>query len=99
MSGRAAHHSGPKEEASDIRTLARARHTPDHAAEEWPVPLPIPPQISIALQAALKVVVADEQTLDDPRDLTEQTTAQTAFSNTPRSGRAGFLYQTGGVNS
>ena len=31
------------------------------------------------LKAALNVVVADEQTLDDPRDLTEQTTAQTGF--------------------
>jgi hypothetical protein len=51
------------------------------------------------LKAALNVFVAEGQTLDDPRDLTEQTTAQTAFSYTSRSGRAGFLYQTGGVNS
>jgi hypothetical protein len=44
----------------------------------------------------LKVVVADEQTLDDPRDLTEETTAQTSFYYTSRSGRPGFLYRTGG---
>jgi hypothetical protein len=47
----------------------------------------------------LNALVAEGQTLDDPRDLTEQTTAQTAFSYTSRSGRPGFLYQTGGVNS
>jgi hypothetical protein len=51
------------------------------------------------LKAALNGFVAEGQTLDDPRDLTEQTTAQTAFSYTSRSGRPGFLYQTGGLNS
>jgi hypothetical protein len=35
-------------------TIAGVRHTPDHAAEESPVPLPIPPQTSIAPQSRLK---------------------------------------------
>jgi hypothetical protein len=37
------------------------------------------PRHPLLLKAALNLVVAEGQTLDDPRDLTEQTTAQTAF--------------------
>jgi hypothetical protein len=57
------------------------------------------PHVAESFKAASNVFVAEEQTLDDPRDLTDKATAQTAFSYTPRSARAGFLYQTGGVNS
>ena len=59
-------------------------------------PRPRSPQL---LQAALNVFVADELTVGCPRGLTEETMAQTAFSYTSRSGRAGFLYQTRGLNS
>jgi hypothetical protein len=45
-----------------------------------PVPLPIPSYDALRfLKAALNVFVAERQTLDDPRDLTEKTTAQTGF--------------------
>ena len=37
------------------------------------------PRLPRRLKAALNVFVAEEQTLDDPRDLTEQTAAQTGF--------------------
>ena len=43
------------------------------------IPLPIPVCNPKLLKAALNVFVAEEQTLDDPRDLTEETTAQTGF--------------------
>ena len=44
------------------------------------IPLPIPsPDVPEPFKAALNVFVAEGQTLDDPRDLTEQTTAQTGF--------------------
>ena len=39
-------------------------------------PQPLSPQL---LKAALNGLVAERQTLDDPRDLTEQTTAQSGF--------------------
>jgi hypothetical protein len=51
------------------------------------------------LKAAFNALIADGLRVDGPGDLAEQTTAQTAFSYTSKSGRAGFLYQTGGVNS
>ena len=55
-----------------------------------PTPLAITPKPLISLptstpgapeffKAALSVVVAEDRALDDPRDLTEQTTAQTGF--------------------
>jgi hypothetical protein len=37
------------------------------------------PRCSRALQAALNVFVAEGQTLDDPRGLTEETTAQSGY--------------------
>ena len=43
------------------------------------IPLPIPLCNPKLLKAALNVFVAEQQVLDDPRDLTEQTTAQTGF--------------------
>jgi hypothetical protein len=43
------------------------------------IPLPIPLCNPKLLKAALNVFVAEQQVLDDPRDLTDQTTAQTGF--------------------
>jgi hypothetical protein len=44
------------------------------------IPLPIPSHDALRLlKSAVHTFVADEQTLDDPRDLTEETTAQTDF--------------------
>jgi hypothetical protein len=37
------------------------------------------PRYPQLLKSALNIFVAEGQTLDDPRDLTEQTTAQTGF--------------------
>jgi hypothetical protein len=78
----------------------RHRHTPDLLPRELTIPLPTLIHDAVELlKAAFNVFTAEGRMLDDPRDLTEDTTAQTAFSYTSRSGRAGFLYQTGGVNS
>jgi hypothetical protein len=51
------------------------------------------------LKAALKVLVADERTLDGPEDLTGKTTAQNRLLYASRSGRLDLLYQSGGLNS
>jgi hypothetical protein len=63
------------------------------------IPLPIPLCNPKLLKAALNVFEAEGQTLEDPRDLAYETTAQKRLLYTSRSGRAGFLYQIGGVNS
>jgi hypothetical protein len=56
------------------------RHTPEYAAEELAIPLPTLSHDALRLlKAALNVVVAEGQTLDDPRDLTQETTARTGF--------------------
>ena len=56
------------------------RHTPDHVAEESPVPLPTLIHYAVELlKAALNVFVAEGPILDDPGDLSEQTTAQSGF--------------------
>jgi hypothetical protein len=60
----------------NIEGLARPPHSPEHAAEESPVPLPTPPRIFILLlKAVLNVVVADERALDGQEDLSGETTA------------------------
>jgi hypothetical protein len=46
--------SGPREQSKDLWGSVSPRHTPDQAAEESLVPLPIPPQISIAPQGRLQ---------------------------------------------
>ena len=46
--------AGDEGESQDLRALARVRHTPDYAAEESLIPLPIPPQRSIAPQSRLQ---------------------------------------------
>src|SRR5215218_9950999 len=73
--GRAAFRSDRAEQGSssppERSTLPR-----EHAAERSPLPLPIPTQIPIAPQSRLKRLCSRGQTLDDPRELTEETTAQ-----------------------
>jgi hypothetical protein len=62
------------------RGFTGSRRTPDLGSRILPIPLPTPshdaPEL---LKAALKVFVAEGQTLDGPEDLTEETTAQTGF--------------------
>src|ERR671911_1286338 len=70
---------GPKEECKDLQALARVRHTPEHAAEELPVPMPIPHQISTAPQSCFTHLCSQRTSSWLPRDLTHKTTAQTGF--------------------
>jgi hypothetical protein len=53
------------------------RHAPDDTAKESPIPLPTPSHHALQfLKAALNVVVAEVQALDDPKDLTRESPAQ-----------------------
>jgi hypothetical protein len=71
---------GSGSEKSFLKGDMAPRHTPDYAAEESPAPLPTPNYDPFELlKAALNVFAAEVQTLDGPRDLTEETTAQTGF--------------------
>jgi hypothetical protein len=71
---------GPIEQSKDLWGSVRPRHTPDHAAEQSLIPLPIPSHDALRLlKSAVHTFVAEGQTLDDPSDLTDKTTAQTDF--------------------
>ena len=68
--------SGPVEESKSLLGPAELRDTPDIDAEGPHNPLRIPtPDVSERLKAALNVVEAEEQALDDPEDLTSGTDA------------------------
>jgi hypothetical protein len=53
-----------------------SRPAPDQGAQAFQVPLPAPRLRSQSLEAALNAFVAEERTLDHPKDLPDQTTAQ-----------------------
>jgi hypothetical protein len=63
---------GPIEKDKDLRGLPEPRNTPGIDTESSLIPVPVPshhaPEL---LKAALNVVVADEQPLDGPEDLTQ----------------------------
>jgi hypothetical protein len=57
------------------------------------------PDVPRLLKAALNAFVAEERALDDPRDLTEETTAQTGFYTHRDLDGQGSSIRPGGLNS
>src|SRR5215212_3392959 len=94
---RAAHQSGPKGEGWHLRALGRVRHTPEHAAEESSILLPIPSQISTAPQSCLKGLCSRGADSRRPRGPNTQDDGSKRLLYTPRSGRPGLVYQTGAL--
>jgi hypothetical protein len=68
------------EERDTSQGAKRHRRTSDLISREPTIPLPILSHFALELlKAALNIFVADEPTVDDPRELTYKTMAQTAF--------------------
>jgi len=97
--GASLHTSRGRKRKLRLRAPARVRHTPDHAAEVLPVPLPILLQIPIAPQSLLKRLCSRGVDPRRPKGPNRGDNSSNRLPYTSRSGRPGFLYQTGGVNS
>jgi hypothetical protein len=73
-----------------------SRHTPDHAAKESPVPLPIPPQISTAPESRPKRLCSRGAGSRRPKGPNRGDNGSNWLLYTSRSGGPGFFfYQTG----
>jgi hypothetical protein len=88
------------EERGTLEVAREARHPPDPLPRKFTILLPTLIHDAVELlKASLKAVVADERTVDDPRDLTEKTPVQTGFYAHRCQASRTFYIRPGGPNS